>query len=41
MTVVVTKLAERLLLTPEVRGSIPFNGKFCNTFCQLYWEDEK
>ena len=39
MAVVVAHLGERLLPTPEVRGSNPVTGKLI--FCQLYWKNEK
>ena len=40
---IVAQLAERLLLSPEVRSLNPVIEKFlCRTFiyCQLYWKDE-
>ena len=40
---VVTQLVERLLPTPEVRGSNPVIGKLLYetfVYCQLYWKDE-
>ena len=39
----VAQLVERLLLTPEVRGSNPVIGKLLYgtfVYCQLYWKDE-
>ena len=43
-TIVVAQLVERLLTTPEVRGSDPVNGTFYRSFtvnCIEIWKDEK